>query len=60
VRKPNHTAISKGQGVIEYAAALVVATTLVSMVLTILPGDFMNYFNTLLETFSAMVVQFLP
>ena len=46
---------SKGQGVIEYAGALVIAAVLVSVVLVVGPDQMEAIFNQIFETVSTML-----
>lgn len=51
---------AKGQGVIEYAGALVIASTIVAASLIIVPPNFAGLFNTICEAMSAFFSGQLP
>lgn len=50
---------SHGQGIIEYAGALVMAAILVATALSVLPGNFTDYFWNIFTAAGAMMTDFL-
>lgn len=51
---------SKGQGVIEYAGALVIAAVLVAAVLAVGPAGITNIFNTIMTSVQTFFTGRLP
>ena len=50
----------KGQGVVEYAGALVVAAIVVGAIIAVGPAGIENIFNTILESVSTFLTDSLP
>ena len=51
---------SKGQGVVEYAGALVVAAIVVGAIILVGPAGIENIFNTILTNVSTFLTNSLP
>ncbi len=56
----NQRRCNRGQGIVEYAGALVIAAVVVSLVLAIFPNPFTDFFFTLVENILDMLMGYLP
>ena len=50
----------RGQGMVEYAGALVIASFVVSLSLTILPDAFSDTFNEINDLITAFLMDYIP
>ncbi len=56
----NQRRCNPGQGVIEYAGALILASILVSLVLVIFPTPLTDFFFEIIETALTLFIGYLP
>ncbi len=56
----NHRTYGHGQGVIEYAGAIVIAVVLVSLVLVVFPNPLTDFFFEIIETALNTFIGYLP